>query len=435
MAYVHESSNECALSELDLHTVAPTQTTILKSSFLGIETKNSLEDGGNINFTINKSQEYTDLNENYLHLECQVLKASGEAIEDTDVVAPVNNLAHSLFKDVQVSIGGFKVSGNTETYPYRAYLEGLLNYNKDVKAGVMSVQGWHEDTPGQFHTLTDANAGYAARKKLISNKRFSLMARLHFDLAHQPKLIVGETEINLTLKQSAPSFYLMCAPDAGYKLKIYKAKLYVRRVLVADSVAETHERAVIEHGPFDYPVNRVEVTTYAIPQGNRDHTYTHSNTGQLPKSMMICFLDHDGFNGNYKKNPFEMKHYDISSLQVVVNDQKVPNDAYVPDFKTKAAVREYLALHTETGMYEGARSCGISYDQFLNGYTVFPLDLTPDRSHDGCRVNLIRAGQLRVEVSFGSALGATTTVLLYLVYDNVVELTRDRHPITDYHMN
>jgi len=227
----------------------------------------------------------------------------------------------------------------------------------------------------------------------------------------------------------------MCAPDAGYKLKIYKAKLYVRRVLVADSVAETHERAVIEHGPFDYPVNRVEVTTYAIPQGNRDHTYTHSNTGQLPKSMMICFLDHDGFNGNYKKNPFEMKHYDISSLQVVVNDQKVPNDAYVPDFKTKAAVREYLALHTETGMYEGARSCGISYDQFLDGYTVFPLDLTPDRSHDGCRVNLIRAGQLRVEVSFGSALDATTTVLLYLVYDNVVELTRDRHPITDYHMN
>ena len=49
-----------------------------------------------------------------------MLKPNGDALDANDVVAPVNNLAHSLFKDVQVSIGGFKVSGNTETYPYRA---------------------------------------------------------------------------------------------------------------------------------------------------------------------------------------------------------------------------------------------------------------------------------------------------------------------------
>ena len=435
MAYVHKNSSECALSELDLHAVAPTQTSILKSTFLGLESRNSLGDGSNINFTIGKSQEYTDLNENYLHLECEVLKPNGDPLDANDVVAPVNNLAHSLFKDVQVSIGGFKVSGNTETYPYRAYLEGLLNYDKGVKENIMSIQGWHQDTAGKFNSLGNENPGFKARRKLIGTGRFPLMARLHFDLAHQPKFIAGETEINLTLKQASPSFYLMSDGDTAYKFKIHKAKLYVRRALIADGVVETHEKAVIEEGPFDYPVNRVEVTSYAIPAGNRDHTYTHSNTGQLPKSMMICFLDHDAFNGNYAKNPFELKHCNVNSLQVIVNDQKVPNDAYVPDFAKKEAVREYLALHTETGMYEGSRSCGISYEDFLNGYTLFPLDLTPDRSHDGCRVNLIKAGQLRVELSFGTALTETTTVLLYLVYDNVVELTRDRHPITDYHMN
>ena len=114
---------------------------------------------------------------------------------------------------------------------------------------------------------------------------FHLITRLHFDLAHQPKLIAGETEIDLTLKQSSPSFYLMAAADSKYKVKIHKAKLYVRRVVIAPSVPETHEKAVIEHGPFDYPVNSVEVTTYAIPRDNRDDTYTHSNTGQLPKAV------------------------------------------------------------------------------------------------------------------------------------------------------
>ena len=436
MAYVHEHSSDAALSELDLHGVPPTQTNILKSTFVGIESKNSLSDGSNINFTISKSQEYTDLSENYLHLECEVTKADGSALDDKDTaVAPVNNLAHSLFKDVQVSIGGYKVSGNTETYAFRAYLEGLLNYDKEVKKGIMRIQGWHPDTPGKFHDLTNDNVGFKNRKALITGGRFPLMARLHFDLAHQGKLLAGDTEIQLTLKQASPSFYLMCKGDESYKLKIHKAKLYVRRVLVADDVTETHEKAVVEHGPFHYPVNRVEVTTYAIPAGNRDHTYTHSNTGQLPKSMTICFLDHDAFNGAYDKNPFELKHCNLNSLQVIVNDQKVPNDAYVPDFKKKQAVREYLALHTETGMYEGARSCGISYDDFMEGYTLFPLDLTPDRERDGRRVNLIKAGQLRVELSFAEALASTTTVLLYMVYDNVVELTRDRHPVTDYHMN
>ena len=434
MAFVDKNSGECVVSELDLHALPPTQTSIFKTTFLGIETKNSLTDGSNINFTIGKSQEYTDLTENYLQLECEVLKSDGNALAATDVVAPVNNFGHSLFKDVQVSMGGYKVSGNTETYAVRAYLEALLNSDKLTKDTVMMTQGWFKDTAGKFEALTDENKGFEAREKIIKNGRFHLMFRLHFDLAHQPKFLPGETEINITLKRTDPSFSLL-SDGSEHKIKIHKAKLYVRRATINEEVVKTHEEAVIAEGPFKYPVNRVELTTYAIPAGNRGHTYTHSNTGQLPKHMVICFLDHEGFNGDYKKNPFELQHCNVSSLQVIVNDQKVPNDAYTPDFSKKDAVREYLALHTETGMYEGRRSCDISYDEFLNGYTVFPLDLTPDRSHDGCRVNLIRMGQLRVELSFRAALQRTTTVLLYMVYDNIIELTRDRHPITDYHMN
>ena len=113
MSFKHQNGGECNVSELDLHAVPPTQTSGLKSAFTGIETKNSL----GFTFTIGKSQEYTDLSENYVHLELEVVKADGGGplVVDTDVVAPVNNFAHSLFKDVQVTVGGFKISGNTET--------------------------------------------------------------------------------------------------------------------------------------------------------------------------------------------------------------------------------------------------------------------------------------------------------------------------------
>ena len=134
-------------------------------------------------------------------MECEVLKADGTALGAADVVvAPVNNFGHSQFKDVQVSIGGYKVSGNTETYAMRAYLEALLNSDKLTKDTVMMTQGWCKDTAGKFETMSDDNKGFEAREKLIKDGRFHLMFRLHFDLAHQPKFLPGESEINITLK-------------------------------------------------------------------------------------------------------------------------------------------------------------------------------------------------------------------------------------------
>ena len=80
MSFVHKNSGVCGVSELDLHAVSLTQRSVLKSAFTGIETKYSLGDCSNITFTIGKSQEYTDLSENYVHLELEAVKADGATL-------------------------------------------------------------------------------------------------------------------------------------------------------------------------------------------------------------------------------------------------------------------------------------------------------------------------------------------------------------------
>ena len=158
----------------------------------------------------------------------------------------------------------------------------------------------------------------------------------------------GETEIGITLKQA--SFCLM-SDGTEYKFKIHKAKLYVCRVTINPEIVETHEHAVSAHGPFKFPREPSRAYHLRHSQGNRDHPCTHCNTGQLPSRMLLCFVDHNALSGHFKTKTYELKHWNVNSVQVIMNDQKVPTYAYTPYFSKGQVVREYLALHTETGMY------------------------------------------------------------------------------------
>lgn len=50
--------------------------------------------------------------------------------------------AHSLFKPISVRLNGTLISPQTETYHYKAYLETLLNYNREDGETLLKPQGW-----------------------------------------------------------------------------------------------------------------------------------------------------------------------------------------------------------------------------------------------------------------------------------------------------
>ena len=193
-----------------------------------------------------------------------------------------------------------------------------------------------------------------------------------------------------------------------------------------------HEKAV-RVTPFEYPLQRVHMQANVIPAGVRNYTYVLSNSGQLPTQDMYALVDNAAFNGDFTKNPYEFKHMNLNSYQIILNDQKIPAEAYTPDFDSKDYVREYDGLYRESGMISDMTpSCGITYKGFAEGNAIYPIDLTPDRSNNACRVNPVKNGQFRQECTFSVALPETTTALNYLVFDNTVHITQDRQPTTDY---
>ena len=48
-------------------------------------------------------------------------------------VFPINNFFHSMFSGIDLYINNKLITNNSDTYPYRAYLENLFSYGSDVK--------------------------------------------------------------------------------------------------------------------------------------------------------------------------------------------------------------------------------------------------------------------------------------------------------------
>ncbi|KMQ81790.1 hypothetical protein RF55_25202, partial [Lasius niger] len=92
-----------------------------------------------------------------------------------------------------------------------------------------------------------------------------------------------------------------------------KAFIEVRKVRVNPGVVLGHAKS-LEKTTAKYPIERVICKAYSIPTGNMCFVQDNIFVGQMPRRLVVAFVDNDAFNGNYKKSPFEFEHYDITFI-------------------------------------------------------------------------------------------------------------------------
>jgi hypothetical protein len=80
-----------------------------------------------------QGDEYLDLSQSYLQVVCKFTKGDGINLAGGGSTStPLNNILHSLFSEIDVSVNEKVVTPGTDTYPYKAYLEKLLSYSPDT---------------------------------------------------------------------------------------------------------------------------------------------------------------------------------------------------------------------------------------------------------------------------------------------------------------
>ncbi len=370
---------------------------------------------------------FFDLNNSKVEIKLHVTKPDGAATAAKDV-AHANLLLHSLFSTVELEVGGKIVTDPNTLYPYRAYLETLINMPHETLTTRLICEGWNKDTAGKLN-LSDpegsANTALVQRGTALEAKATQvLIGRPHLDLFHQEKIIPPNVDIKLRFYPSKPEFVLMAKTvDVAYKYVITRARFYVRAKTVSPSLLLAHAQLLKETN-YRIGFNKISAKVITIPNGVSNLEHDNLYTGTLPDHIVMALVPNANMSGSFITNPFELENANLTYLAMKVNGELVPRIPLTPDFATKDYIREYLKTLEALNMDIGPTCWDLTPDDWASGFTIWSFKITPGPI--GSVRSVPRTGSIRLEARFGG--GGTKKILnLILLSQRPAEIQFDQY--------
>ena len=483
MSYVHPYSKRCEKSEVDLFSVPPTQLSLEKGRWIDYRPLSSVENpDSTITFLIAGTDEYLDLSKTILYVEGKIMNNDGTSKLSgggQTSVAPVNNFLHSLFKQIDVYLNGKQVTPAMGTYPYRSYIETLLNYDVSAKKSQLSSALYFKDTAGEMDELgalpliktaniktyddsggsaTDesvtitipgtGNQGFAKRHKFIENgNQFVLSGPIFSDMFMSDRLLLNMLNLKVVLNRSPNAFCLMDRNNDNSminpKVKLTDVVLRIRKVKVDPAINDATE-TMLKQTPALYPIQRVECKVLTIPNSLPGVRQDNIFSGVIPKSFVFGLVDVDASNGSYGKNPYNFAHFGVHTVTLTVNGEEIPFKQLTlkypanGDGKVDPAtddevdfIQAYNTLFSGTGKIYANTGLDITREEYAGGYALYAFDLTPDMCNTTDYFNAVQRGSLSVAITFEKAPTAPIAMVCYGDFENVIRIDSERNVIYD----
>jgi hypothetical protein len=312
----------------------PTDAQFLQCTYHKFVTSSSL-DSQTIEFNLEKfdAANLYLIQDTVCEVNFNILKADGTLPNQASKVAPVNNMLHSLFEGITLTINDIPITVSKIGYPYKAYITNLLSYNKAVKATHLVTQGWHDDFPGSMGPVDD-NSGFETRCKQFHENYdldkpyrrtgVTLFGRLLHDLVSCETGLPPQTKVKFELDRSKDEFFLMCPEDdkEKYKVRINHILLYVPVAQLSMQVYNEFS-ALYTNEPIAIHYRRIHIL-YCPVAKDKEEYWSESlfSDSDLPCRIIVCFVVTNSKNGNYHSNPFEFKrNWLVPSSSVISESQ------------------------------------------------------------------------------------------------------------------
>ena len=463
---IHEDSEECSLTPLEIFDIPPTQTAIEKIYDVEFLPMSALRDGGVVEFYIPASAEdYIDLKNSKLYIKARIMRDDNVGVGN-EVVAPVNNFLQSMWSNVELMVNDRLITHSNNVHGYVSTISHLIHDSEESLNSERQMQMLYKDTAGQmdvydarrpnendlvpgisYRYRTPAadgnqdpyeridpnevvgNSGLHKRWKICRGSRmFEMLGSIRLDLFDQLKYLPNGVSMQLRLHHQKRAFSLMAQGNQQYKIDIVSASFIVRKIKPSPGVLLGHADA-LKLKPAQYPITRKECKSFAIPQGLSQFKQDNIFLGQLPSRVVIAMVDGDSFTGQYNRNPYNFKHYNVNFVQIYADGEPVRSRAFKPDIENRCYIDSFSSLFRDKS--DGDVGTIIKHDDWLRGYTLFNFKLSSDADCDD-HTSLIKHGNLRVELQFETALANSIQVLVYAEFDNILKIDSDRQVLIDY---
>ena len=237
-------------------------------------------------------------------------------------------------------------------------------------------------------------------------------------------------DLMVKLHRHKPEFCLLSSDIApANKIIIVDAILYVKKVELTPSVFNANN-TVLNDKNAHCAITRTTPKVFTVPRGQQSQHIDKAFLGEIPKCIAICMMHNNSYNGNYKKNPFNFQHYNLTQIGISVYGEEVSFKLLKLNFDDKLFVTAYNTLFLGTGKLHGNSRSVIKREDYSEGYTIIVADLTPFEIGDN--FDLKEEGTLSINLVFKSPLTATVNVLVYAEYDNVIEIDSNHNIMKDW---
>jgi hypothetical protein len=441
---VHQSSQPCAKSELDLFVTPATQEMILGGKWVDVHPIGFSPSDGNVPllFEIKGCDDYIDVSQTYISFKVKFLKADGSDLAGTEAIGPVNALLYAMMSQIDVTIANDLITTLTNLDNYKAIFQLLTNYSPDALNSMFQCALFYKDTAGNMDSIKflpgtnnvdvpKFNYGLHARNKLMgASNEITLIGRLTADFFLQNRYLLDNTDLTIKISRCKNSFCYIGTGD--YKMKILGSTLHVRKVQINPEVRLAHAHC-LEKSNAKYPLTRVDMKPISIPKNSRNFYRENLCSGALPSRIIFGLVDSEAFNGKDSKNPFNFQHFNLSSVQFQVESVDFP---YKP-FETNYSANNYTEAYFShfLGVNKSISDSGsiIDRNDFANGYALYAFDLSADLCNQS-HFNLIKSGNLRMVLNFDTDTVVNIVCIVYFEYQNMIEINKNRQVIFDYNI-
>ena len=97
-----------------------------------------------------------------------------------------NNLVHTLFKQINVRLNDTLISPQTDTYHLKAFIETVLNHDRDDGNTILAPEGWYnslnvpDDGNADEYTANQLNPAHADFRALSDEMKALALSRVQF---------------------------------------------------------------------------------------------------------------------------------------------------------------------------------------------------------------------------------------------------------------
>ena len=409
-------------------------------------------------FLITSTDSFVDLSRSYFAADVQLVKNDGNAIADADTLFPTPGLIHTMIKQFTVHWNGTLINPQSDTYPFKWYINTVLNYTPQEGNTILQPEGWFPQTAStglvpldfpvpltanNINTTANGGDGHADYAGLSDEQKSAVLAShkekakytnkkwntFYFKPMHEV-FYMGEVvppgiEMRFTFKFHEPNFYLNGVGAEGklgkdhLKLRFYLCQLTLSPTLYKQIESARHSG----RQDVKYAAVRSDVRVFTLGTGETRFNESNLFQSRIPDRMVVGLLHPNSYNGDYTYHPYAFQKFGVQEMKQLIHGEEYPyRTLELTHNSNQKDMNGYWRFLQAAGFVAKGKACMITPEMWGHGHscTLFMFDNTANGDADGPMLNPRQKGDVRLEFTLGAAQNHAINVLIWGEFENIL---------------